>query len=897
MGVSDTRFRRQSPNLIALLQSFSKNISIVVALIGCSVILGWIKDITFLKSVLPGWVPMRPNTAIGLLFAGTSLRLCQWQPTSRITRRATQAFAVLVFLIGLLTLIEYSFNLDLGIDQLLLTTTIDKVGDVAPGRMAVHVAVTFVLLGLSLLLLSQECPKYLIAHFYAVVIFLIAFFSLLGYVYGNAYFYRLGSLTSIAIHTASAFLLLSCGILFAHPDRGLMVAIASSNTGGIMGRRLLIAEIVFPPVVYWLTLFGYRSQFYTAELGLCLLSILNVFIFAVIIWWNSRFLNVVDYQRRRVETSLKQANEELEQRVSLCTCELSTAMEQLQEEIAERKRMEKALFQEKEVALVTLQSIGDAVITTDATSLIKYLNPAAEALTGWSLSEALGLPIAQIFRIFHEITRESLENPVEKALRSGSIVNAANHSILITRNGNELSIDDSATPIRTLEGKIIGAVMVFHDTSKTRSMERLLSWQASHDALTELMNRREFENHLEKVVASARKCNEQHALFYLDLDQFKIVNDTCGHIAGDEFLRQVSILCQTYLRSSDILARLGGDEFGILLNHCPLEPAMWIANNLREVIQKFRFVWEDTTFNIGVSIGLAIVNADTQSMNSVLIAADAACHVAKNNGRNRVHVYQADDIELARQHGEMQWVTRINQALEDNRFRLYSQSIVPVNQTKLLEEHYEVLLRLIDETGNLVSPSAFLPAAERYNLMQTIDRWVIHTVFTNLRQQGGSQHRDCLYAINISGVSINDDQFTDFVQAQFALHQIPPKTICFEITETVAIANLGKAASFIHSLRELGCRFALDDFGSGMSSFAYLKNLPVDYLKIDGGFVKSIVEDAIDFAMVEAINQIGHVMGIQTIAEFVEDDAILEKIKALGVDYAQGYGIAKPRPF
>ena len=905
MGLHDTQSRRQSLTLIALLQSFSRKTSIAVVLIGCVVILGWIKDITVLKSILPGYVAMKVNTAICLILGGASLWL--WHRRSPIKmRRAAQACAVFVLLIGLLTVIEYGFNLNLGIDQLLFKTSMDPVGDTAPGRMAVPSAVSFVLLGLSLLLLSLHYPKYFLAQLCALVVFLIGFLALLGYVYGNAYFYRLGSLTSIAVHTSVAFLLLSCGVLFARPDRGLMAVVTSSKAGGIMARRLLSAAIVFPLVVCWLILLGLRLHVYTVVLGLCLLTILNVVIFAVLIWWNARSLNAIDYRRRRAETALKQSNEELEQRVSLRAIELLKALEQLQGERSERERMEGALFQEKELALLTLQSIEDAVITTDATGLIKYLNPVAEELTGWSPAEALGLQIAQVFRIVNEMTRKPEENPVEKALRSGQMIDKTNHTVLITRNGNELAIEDSAVPIRTRDGQIIGAVMVFHDVTQTRHIARLLSWQASYDALTGLVNRREFENRLEQAVSSAKTSKGQHALCYLDLDQFKIVNDTCGHVAGDELLRQVTTLFQTNVRSSDTLARLGGDEFGILLNQCPLEPALWIANTLREAVQKFRFVWQDKTFNIGVSIGLVAINADTQQMNSVLSAADAACYIAKNKGRNRVHVYQADDVDQAQQHGEMQWVARINQALEDNRFCLYYQPIVPVTQPESLEEHCEVLLRLIDETGNLVSPMAFMPAAERYNLMQAIDRWVICMVFASLGQHGGCRShcdqslaptQECLYAINLSGASINDEQFIDFVCEQFALHQISPKAICFEITETIAITNLGKAADLIRSLKEFGCRFALDDFGSGMSSFAYLKNLPVDYLKIDGSFVTHILEEPIDLAIVEAINQIGHVMGIQTIAEFVENDAILEKIKALGVDYAQGYGIGKPQPF
>ncbi|WP_242072009.1 EAL domain-containing protein [Nostoc sp. FACHB-110] len=898
--------RCQASALNAWFQSWSQTTSILVTLIGFVVIVGWIKDITIFKSVWPGWVAMKANTAICLILGGTSLWLWHWQSTNIITRHICQLCAALVLVVGLFTLIQYTFNLDLGIDQIFFQASLDPLGDAAPGRMAVHTAVIFVLLGTSLLLLSLNHPAYFIAQLLAIVAFFIAGMGLLGYIYGNAYLYKFGSLTSIAIHTAIALLLLICGILFACPNRGLMVVVSNQNAGGIMARHLLPAAVVFPPIICWVVLWGYRMQIYTAEFGLCALSVLNIVVFAVLIWGNAKSLNIIDYQRRRSQIALKKANEELEQRVNLRTHELLQTLQRLQMEIAERQAVEKALFHEKELALVTLKSIGDGVITTDASGLIKYLNPVAETLTGWSLNEALGMPLTQVFNIINEISREPAQNPVEKILHSRGIVGLANQTVLITRNGRELSIEDSAAPIRTSDGSIVGVVVVFHDVTHSRNMARLLSWQASHDNLTGLVNRWEFENRLLQAVTNAQTHKEQHALCYLDLDQFKIVNDTCGYVAGDELLREFAKLFQNGLHSSDTLARLGGDEFGILLKDCSLETAVLVAHNLREAAHKFRFVWQQNKiFNLSVSVGLVAINSETQDMNSALSAADAACYVAKNQGRNRVHIYQADDLELAKQHGEMQWVGRITKALDDNRFQLYYQSIVPVTRTASLTEHYEILLRLIDEKGKLVSPMAFIPAAERYNLMQTIDRWVIHTFFANLAQCAVSQwhhcpslnnNRDCLYTINLSGASINDDKFIDFICDQFTLHKISPALICFEITETVAIKNLAKAAGFIRSLKEFGCCFALDDFGSGMSSFAYLKNLPVDYLKIDGSFVKHIVEEPIDLAMVDAINKIGQVMGIQTIAEFVENNAILEVIQNLGVDYAQGYGVGRPLP-
>ncbi len=578
----------------------------------------------------------------------------------------------------------------------------------------------------------------------------------------------------------------------------------------------------------------------------------------------------------------------------------------VQRDITQRKLMEQALFEEKELAQVTLQSIGDAVITTDAIGNISYLNPVAEKLTGWAPEMAIGLPLIRVFRIVNEITREPIENTVELTWGEGKIVDLVNNSVLIARNGHEFAIDHSAAPIHASDGRIVGSVLVFRDSTHTRALARQLSWQASHDALTGLVNRREFESCLNEAVQNAKDQNQQHILCYLDLDRFKIVNDTCGHVAGDELLRQVTVLFKNRVRKTDLLARLGGDEFGLLLYQCQLEQGVQVANTLLQSIQSFRFVWQDKTFTIGVSIGVVVIDENIDNPDSVLIAADAACYVAKDKGRNRVYITPVNDYEFAKQQGEMQWVVRINQALEEDRFCLYYQPIIPITAPEINRIHYEVLLRLKGENNQIISPMAFIPAAERYHLMHTIDRWVIRKLFTMKheelsykKQENSSQFPNLKlpsYAINLSGASINDDQFIDFLYEQFSLYKIPPEMICFEITETVAIANLTKASELIRSLKEFGCHFALDDFGSGMSSFAYLKNLPVDYLKIDGSFVKNIVNNPIDLAMIDAINKIGHVMGIQTIAEFVENETIFEKIKEVGVDYGQGYGLAEPCP-
>jgi diguanylate cyclase (GGDEF)-like protein/PAS domain S-box-containing protein len=564
-------------------------------------------------------------------------------------------------------------------------------------------------------------------------------------------------------------------------------------------------------------------------------------------------------------------------------------------DITERKLAETAVFEEKEKAQITLQSIGDAVITTDSEGRIEYLNPIAEDLTGWESREVCGKPLGEVFSILNEATREAVENPVSRALREGHVIAVADHAVLVNRRGQEIAIQDSAAPIRDRTGKIIGAVMVFHDVSKERRLRRALAYQASHDALTGLINRREFENRLNEALLTARSDESAvHVLLYLDLDQFKLVNDTCGHQAGDRLLKQITGILQTRLRAGDTIARLGGDEFGILLQDCDETRAAKIADSLRQAIRDYRFEWEDGAMNVGVSIGFVEINSTSESITSVMSAADVACYAAKDSGRNRVHMYQYGSAP--ERHREMQWVSRLTRACEENRLELYYQPIVPIGTNKDPRGHYELLLRMRGESGELIHPAEFIPAAERYNIMPMIDRWVVSQALGALahyRADGDIRHGYTL-SINLSGTSLNDDHFLEFLISELQAYDLSPGAVCFEITETAAISNLANVVHFMKEFRARGCQFSLDDFGSGLSSFMYLKNLPVDYLKIDGQFIQNVTTDHVDRSMVEAITQIGHAMGIKTIAERVESAEVLACLAQIGVEYAQGIYIAVP---
>ncbi len=563
-------------------------------------------------------------------------------------------------------------------------------------------------------------------------------------------------------------------------------------------------------------------------------------------------------------------------------------------DITERKLYEDALFREKESAQITLQSIGDGVITTDAESRVEYINPVAEELTGWKVDDASGRSIDEIFRAFHEETCEPLENPLAVAIRRDRAIKSVRPTLLIRRDGNELYIESTASPIRDGKGVVTGGVLVFHDVSESRELNRRLSYHASHDILTGLVNRREFENRLERALKSAKARETSYALLYLDLDQFKIVNDSCGHSAGDALLGQLGALLKSKIRWRDTLARLGGDEFGVLLESCSLEEAMQTAEALRIAIGDYKFTWDDRTFRLGVSIGVVPITADNEDVAALLSAADSACGAAKEAGRNRIHSFQENDIDLMRRRREMQWAARINNALEENRFELFRQTIQPL-QAEQDGAHYEILLRMRDENGGIISPGLFIEAAERYGITPSIDRWVIRSAFRWLVSEADERERLMLCSINLSGQSLGDEKFLPFVIDQFQMSGLDAAKICFEITETAAIASYSQANRFINALKELGCKFALDDFGTGLSSFGYLKHFPVDFLKIDGSFVKEILHDPIDREMVRSINEIGHLTGKQTIAEFAENEEIITMLRGMGIDYAQGYGVSEPK--
>lgn len=568
----------------------------------------------------------------------------------------------------------------------------------------------------------------------------------------------------------------------------------------------------------------------------------------------------------------------------------------LQAALSRAALSEAELSIEKERAELTLHAITDAVITINVDGVIQYINPAAERLTGWTRERAVGEALDQVVRLRDEATAEVITNPGYHCLFNREPQALCKNAVLLSLNGDTFAVELSAAAMCDQSDNVVGAVIAFQDVGHARQLARQLSYQASHDALTGLFNRRQFEKSVDDLIAGTQRTGTVHTLLYLDMDQFKIVNDTCGHIAGDALLRQVASLLRADLRKDDILARLGGDEFGVALVNCDLDHASRMAESLRQHVHHYRFSWQGRVFSIGVSIGIVAITRDVHDVNELLSAADLSCYAAKDLGRNRIHVYCPSDADLARRHGDMQWTNVIVDALKNDRFILYKQTIRAIDGGDDPGDRFEVLLRMKGLDDALIAPDQFLPAAERYNLMPQIDRWVIQATFAALSRYPEPSNSERMVSINLSGASLGDQQMLNFIHAAATRHAISFKTICFEITETVAISNWALARALIADLTAVGCRFSLDDFGSGVSSFGYLKNLPVSFLKIDGHFIQNIHSDPVDRSIIEAVSHMAHSLNIQTIAEWVENERTLTALTDIGFDFAQGNYIGAPEP-
>ncbi len=557
----------------------------------------------------------------------------------------------------------------------------------------------------------------------------------------------------------------------------------------------------------------------------------------------------------------------------------------------ERKLAVGETLMEKERAQITLHSIGDGVITTDNQACIDYMNPTAEAMTGWRFHQAMGLSLDTVLYLEDEQSGAAIPDPAQRCLAEKRVIAPKTDNVLISRNGDHFSIQGTAAPMIDIQGVCVGVVLVFKDVTDSLRKQKVMVHQATHDPLTGLVNRAEFEQRLDKALVSAKDFENTHALLFLDLDQFKIVNDTAGHAAGDELLKQIASALSGQLRGRDTLGRLGGDEFSVLLENCPLPKARKVADLLIEVVREYRFIWDQKGYQVGVSIGIVPINADATTRAQLMHDADQACYSAKDLGRGRAYTFSATHSDSEDRNGNKLQRKDIQDAISSNRFLLMYQPIVALDSDQTgLRTRAEVLLRMLDDNGTVIIPGAFLPAASRFGLMGKIDRWVIARIFSDFAHVF-VQNPGFLVSLNLSALSLTDDSLADYIASLFEKSVIQPPQVCFEISESALNHHLASATVLIESLRELGCSFALDNFGSGLASFTALKKLKLDYLKIDGDLVRDIKSDSVNCSMVESINTMAHLLDIKTIAEKVDDEGLIETLREIGVDYAQGYAL------
>ncbi len=610
----------------------------------------------------------------------------------------------------------------------------------------------------------------------------------------------------------------------------------------------------------------------------------------------SQISKIIDYQSDNNELIFKQLQKRLNNNIIIITV-ISVIIFILtiltsSYVISRIRKTEKQLFFEKELAQITLHSIGDGVITVDKDYFIQTINPVAEMLADVKAENVIGKNILSIYE--GESAKQRSE--INENLAASGIQRSLFDFTLTKKDGTKYEVEHTIAPIIDQDKIILGAVIILRDVTEVRTMEKRLSYQASHDALTGLINRREFEVRLKQTIRNAQTEDITHSICFLDLDKFKIINDTSGHAAGDEFLKQIPKTIQSLLRQTDVLARLGGDEFAIILDSCSIHQAKNICTQIIKKIKDTRFNWGKNSFETGASIGIVPVTKLTVSVSEIMSSVDAACYEAKDKGRNRIQVFEPNDAEFVKHQLETSWIQKIKDAIAYNNFELYYQEIQNINKKYPTPKTIELLIRLNDK-DNIIPPDSFISTAERYNLMPAIDEWMIKNTFTFMKNFKDKHNEDIRVAINLSGQSLSEDSVLNLITKMLRKNkELKKELICFEITETAAIANMSKAIEFIASVKQMGCKFSLDDFGSGLSSFSYLKNMPVDNIKIDGIFIRGIHTDPINRIFVESIHNISKIMGIKTTAEYVESEEILNCIKSIGIDYAQGYYISKPAP-
>ena len=551
------------------------------------------------------------------------------------------------------------------------------------------------------------------------------------------------------------------------------------------------------------------------------------------------------------------------------------------------------LYAQKEHLRILLSTIMDSVITTDAQGLITYMNPEAEKLTGFFLDSVKNQAINRVFTLIDQ-NNQVLNSPINDCLTSKKVPSSLQYGTLLNREKNKFDIQYAVSLLYDKDTTLIGAEIVFQNITQTKNMQDELRYNAVHDSLTGLINRREFERVLNEAVKDYRSKGIPYILCYLDLDFFKLINDAAGHTAGDFLLQEVTGILKKRLRKTDILARLAGDEFGVLILNSSLDTGKKICQELIEAVNSIRFHWNDKVYRLGMSVGMVALSDPERSASQLLSDVDIACYAAKSEGRNQIYVFESEKTLFGHNH-DMMVINNIQEAIEQGRLVFYIQKIVSTKPDIPQNPYFEILIRLKNENNKIIEASNFVVIAERFNLMLTVDRWILSQMLEH-NDKSLANVDNAIFSINLSANSLNDTNFLPFLLELIKKSTLPPERLCFEITETAAMNHISKTIETVNKLQELGCKIALDDFGVGLSSFSYIKNFSVNYIKIDGSFVKNVATKEVDKTIVITINEMAHRLGIKTVAEYVENPEILKMMTEIGIDYVQGYAIGEPMP-
>jgi diguanylate cyclase (GGDEF)-like protein/PAS domain S-box-containing protein len=863
---------------------FSKVASGIVTLAGTLVIIGWITDARILQTFIPGAGTIKFNTGLGLLLSGISLWILSAYPAHRAAQWASGIASTMVVLIGALTLVEYIGHTDLGIDEYFF---IEYGASAAqhPERMGAVAAVIFVLLGTAMLLLNVKVRSRWIEGLSIAAMF-NALISAIGYLYGTSSLYHIPYYGTIALPTTLMSILLCAGILAVRPDHGVMALLTNKSAGGITARRLLPAAIFIPLLIDRLQFWGQSAGLYDATFAVILFTLSSMVIFTTLIAWNARLLLQLDMRRDRAEDNLRGTLQKLGSNIQA----LSKANSRLQAEIVERRAAEDRLFHERERAEVTLKSIGDGVITTDVDGKVMYLNPAAEKMGGWTNAEAAGLPLTEIFRIIDPATRQPVAQPVDAALYRNEVARMGQSRILVHRDGSESTVDDSCAPIHDPEGRVIGAVVVFHDVSAVRAMSLKMTHLAQHDSLTDLPNRLLLNDRLSQAIALALRNNKKTALLLLDLDRFKHVNDTLGHIVGDHLLQEIAKRIRGCMRETDTVSRQGGDEFIILLQEVSdtIGAARAATQLLTSIAQPY-FI-DGHEVHITGSIGISICPDDGEDADTIIKHADAAMYQAKMQGRNKYQFFIRSINERAVRRFALEGSLR--RALAHDESALYYQPKMNIATSAVVGA--EALLRWPARHKELSSASQFIPIAEESGLIIPIGEWVLRKACQQNRAWQAAGYAPIAIAVNVSAVQFKEKSFLDLVSRVLDETGLDPRYLELELTESVTMQEIEFTISMLESLKRMGVGLAIDDFGTGYSSLSYLKRFPIDTLKVDRSFVQDIATDPDSAAITCAIISMAKILKHKVIAEGVETREQFEFLRKQGCDEIQGYYFSQP---